>query len=214
MTNPADRRAQVFAGALRAEADDASRVESVSSAVRDRNQAAGDRARAAGDRARAVTERADAASDHGQTARDHGPAAQANVKAAASGQPLAGGHLLAAISTSIVGILREHYGRGPMKAKTYALDDIIVVVMRGSGFTPLEQTIMDSGEPQRVIAMREDFQRVMAKRYKETIEELTGRKVLAFLSQAHVEPDITMEIFFVDGPLEGFGAVEITDPSA
>jgi len=129
-----------------------------------------------------------------------------------SSNRLAGGHLLAAISTSIVGILRDHYGRGPMGAKTYALDDIIVVVMRGSGFTPLEQTIMDSGEPERVIAMREDFQRVMAERYNETIEELTGRKVLAFLSQAHVEPDITMEIFFVDGPLEGFGAVEVTEP--
>ena len=128
------------------------------------------------------------------------------------GPPLAGGHLLSAISTSIVGILRDHYGRGPMKAKTYALDDIIVVVMRGSGFTPLEQTIMNSGQPDRVIAMREDFQRVMAERYKQKIEELTGRKVLAFLSQAHVEPDITMEIFFVDRPLEGFGAVEVTDP--
>ena len=101
-----------------------------------------------------------------------------------------------------------------MRAKTYALDDIIVVVMRGSGFTPLEQTIMNSGEPDRVIAMREDFQRVMAKRYRETIEDLTGRNVLAFLSQAHVEPDITMEIFFIDAPLEGFGAVEITDPEA
>jgi uncharacterized protein YbcI len=129
-----------------------------------------------------------------------------------TGKALAGGHLLAAISTSIVGILRDHYGRGPMKAKTYVLDDIIVVVMRGSGFTPLEQTIMDSGDPERVIAMREDFQRVMAARYTRTIEELTSRKVLAFLSQAHVEPDITMEIFFVDGPLEGFGAVEITEP--
>jgi uncharacterized protein YbcI len=125
---------------------------------------------------------------------------------------LAGGQLLAAISTSIVGILRDHYGRGPMRAKTYALDDIIVVVMRGSGFTPLEQTIMDSGAPDRVIAMREDFQRVMAERYKTTIEELTSRKVLAFLSQAHVEPDITMEVFFVDSPLDGFGAVEIADP--
>jgi uncharacterized protein YbcI len=126
--------------------------------------------------------------------------------------PLAGGHLLAAISTRIVGILRDHYGRGPMKAKTYALDDIIVVVMRGSGFTPLEQTIMDSGEPDRVIAMREDFQRVMATRYKDTIKELTGRNVVAFLSQAHVEPDITMEIFFIDGALAGFGAVELTAP--
>ncbi len=124
--------------------------------------------------------------------------------------PLRGGHLLTAISTSIVGILREHYGRGPMRAKTYVLDDIIVVVMRGSGFTPLEQTIMDSGQPDRVIAMREDFQQVMAERYKQTVEALTGCKVLAFLSQAHVEPDITMEIFFVDGPLNGFGAVEVT----
>jgi uncharacterized protein YbcI len=125
---------------------------------------------------------------------------------------LAGGKLLAAISNRIVAILREHYGRGPMKAKTYALDDLIVVVMRGSGFTPLEKTIMDSGEPDRVVAMRHDFQRVMTKRFTDTIEELTGRNVVAFLSQAHVDPDITMEIFFVDGPLEGFGAVELIAP--
>lgn len=99
-----------------------------------------------------------------------------------------------------------------MKAKTYALDDLIVVVLRGSGFTPLEQTIMDSGDPDRVIAMREDFQRVMADRYRQTIHELTGRNVVAFLSQAHVEPDITLEVFFVDGPLEGFGAIEVIEP--
>jgi uncharacterized protein YbcI len=125
---------------------------------------------------------------------------------------LAGGRLLAEISTSIVAILREHYGRGPMKAKTYALDDIVVVVMRGSGFTALEQTIMDSGQPTRVVAMREEFQEVMADRYRQTIERLTGRKVVAFISQAHVEPDITVEMFFVDGPLPGFGAVEIIEP--
>ena len=141
-----------------------------------------------------------------------GPLGEADAQPAASGARLVGGHLLSAISTSVVGILRDHYGRGPMRAKTYALDDIIVVVMRGSGFTALEQTIMDSGEAHRVIDMREEFQRVMAERYKQTIEELTDRKVLAFLSQAHVEPDITMEIFFVDGPLEGFGAVEINEP--
>jgi len=126
---------------------------------------------------------------------------------------LAGGRLLAQISTSIVAILREHYGRGPMKAKTYALDDIIVVVMRGSGFTALEETLMYSGQPGRVIAMREEFQSVMAKRYKTTIENLTGRKVVAFVSQAHVEPDITVEMFFVDGPLPGFGAVEVIEPA-
>lgn len=127
-------------------------------------------------------------------------------------EQLSGGHLLSAISTSIVRILRERYGRGPMKAKTYALDDIIVVVLRAGGFTAAEQTMIDSGEPERVVAMREDFQRVMAKDYKDTIEELTDRRVLAFLSNAHVEPELTLEVFFVDRPLDGFGAVEVTTP--
>ena len=125
--------------------------------------------------------------------------------------PLGGGQLLAAISTRIVAILREHYGRGPMKAKTYALDDLIVVVMRGSGFTPLEKTIVESGQPDRVVQMRHEFQHLMTRQFTEAIEELTGRNVLAFLSQAHVDPDITIEIFFIDGPLEGFGAVEVLE---
>lgn len=122
--------------------------------------------------------------------------------------PLQGGQLLAAISTSIVGIVRQHYGRGPMKAKTYALDDIIVVVMRGSGFTALERTMMEDAGPERVVALRRDFQHMMAERYRAKIEELTGRNVVAFLSQAHVDPDITMEVFVVDRPLDdGAGAV-------
>ena len=120
-----------------------------------------------------------------------------------------GGQLLSEISTSIVKLMREHYGRGPLKAKTYALDDIIVCVLRGAGYTALEQTIMDSGDGQRVIAMRENFQEMMAERYKVMIEQLTDRKVLAFLSQAHVEPDLTLEVFFIDRPLDGFGSAEV-----
>jgi uncharacterized protein YbcI len=125
---------------------------------------------------------------------------------------LTGGRLLAAISNQIVAMLREHYGRGPMQAKTYAHDDLILVVLRGMGLTPLEKTLMDSGDPGRVVDMRHDFQRVMADRYTQMIEELTGRTVVAFLSQAHVEPDITLETFFLGRPLEGFGAVEIVNP--
>ena len=125
--------------------------------------------------------------------------------------PLRGGQLLAAISQRIVGMLREHYGRGPIKAKTYVLDDMIVVVLRGSGFIPLEQTIMASGEPERVLAMREDFQRAMAGRFQQVIEELTGRHVVAFVGRVNVEPDITMEVFFIDGPLRGFGGLEISE---
>ena len=107
--------------------------------------------------------------------------------------------------------MREHYGRGPIKAKTYVLDNLIVCVL-SDGFTAIERTLMQGGEPDRVLEMRRDFQRLMKERYSEMVEELTGRNVLAFLSQAHVEPDLTIEVFLMDGPLAGFGALEIVDP--
>ncbi|MDX6683093.1 MAG: hypothetical protein QOG94_3132 [Solirubrobacteraceae bacterium] len=126
--------------------------------------------------------------------------------------PLRRGQLLAEISTATVALLHDHYGRGPMQAKTYALDDIIVVVMRGSGFTALEQTIIDDDGGDRVVAMRNEFQRVMEDRFRDTIEGLTDRKVLAFLSQAHVDPDITVEVFFIDRPLDDCGSCEVVAP--
>ena len=128
-------------------------------------------------------------------------------------RPLAGGKLLSEITNRIVAFMREHYGRGPIKAKTYVLDNLIVCVL-SDGFTAIERTMMEGGEPERVLEMRRDFQRMMKVRYSEMIEELTGRKVLAFLSQAHVEPDLTVEMFLLDGPVSGFGALELVDPAA
>ena len=119
--------------------------------------------------------------------------------------------MLAAISTRIVGLLRENYGRGPSRAKTYAMDDCIVCVLR-NGFTPHERTIAASGEMSRVIEMRQDFQRLMERKYRETIETITGRQVVAFLSQAHLEPDITLEIFFLDRPMNGAAALDLNLP--
>jgi uncharacterized protein YbcI len=124
--------------------------------------------------------------------------------------PLAGGKLLAEITNRIVAMMREHYGRGPIKAKTYVLDNLIVCVL-SNGFTAIERTMMDGGEAGRVLDMRRDFQGLMKERYSRMIEELTGRKVLAFLSQAHVEPDLTIEMFLMDGAVPGFGALELLD---
>ncbi len=120
---------------------------------------------------------------------------------------------MAEITNRIVAYTREHYGRGPIKAKTYVLDNLIVCVL-SDGFTPIERTMMEGGEPDRVLEMRRDFQRMMKERYSGMIEELTGRKVLAFLSQAHVEPDLTIEMFLMDGPVPGFGALELVDPAS
>ena len=109
---------------------------------------------------------------------DAGPSEPARIDPAL--RPLKGGKLLSEITNRIVSLMREHYGRGPIKAKTYVLDNLIVCVLSG-GFTAIVRTMMDGGEPERVLEMRRDFQRMMKDRYSKMIEELTGRKVLAFL---------------------------------
>ena len=74
--------------------------------------------------------------------------------------------------------------------------------------------MMEGGHPESVVELRRDFQRLIADRYREAIEEITGRKVVAFLSQAHIEPDVTLEAFVLDRPLGDFGAIELIDPGA
>src|ERR1700730_114435 len=137
---------------------------------------------------------------------DAGP--NESERASAPRQRLEGGQLLSEITNRIVALMREHYGRGPIKAKTYLLDNLIVCVL-SDGFTAIERTMMEGGEPERVLELRRDFQRMMKDRYTKMIGEPTGRKVLAFLSQAHVEPDLTIEIFLMDSPLPSAGALEL-----
>jgi uncharacterized protein YbcI len=112
---------------------------------------------------------------------------------------LTGRQQLAAISRSMAGLQREHYGRESTKVNAYAFNDMIVVVVRSKHLTPLERSMVDGGEPERVLALRAAFARVMAGRYTHAVEQLTGRTVVALLSQAHVDPDIIVEAFFLDG---------------
>jgi uncharacterized protein YbcI len=105
---------------------------------------------------------------------------------------------LTAISRSMAGLQREHYGRESTKVNAYAIKDMIVVVARLKHLTPFERSMVDAGEPERVLALRAEFARLMAQRYTHTVEQVTGRTVVALLSQAHVDPDIIIEAFFLD----------------
>ena len=115
-----------------------------------------------------------------------------------SGPRLTGRQQLASISRSMAGLQREHYGRESTKVNAYAIKDMIVVVVRCKHLTPLEKSMVDVGEPERVLALRAEFARVMAGRYTHTVEQVTGRTVVALLSQAHLDPDIIIEAFFLD----------------
>jgi uncharacterized protein YbcI len=124
---------------------------------------------------------------------------------------LEGGRLLSEVTNRIVAMMHEHYGRGPIKAKSYVNDNLLVCVL-SDGFTPIERTMAEAGEHHRIIELRQEFQVLMEARYSAMVEQLTGRKVLAFLSQVHLDPDLTVEIFALDGPPPGFDALQLAEP--
>jgi uncharacterized protein YbcI len=117
------------------------------------------------------------------------------------------GALLEQISNAIVGLFRESFGRGPTGAKTYVLDDLVICVLR-DGLTPVERTLRDRGEGDFVREMRVKFQDAVEDQLRGMVEDLTGQRVVAFLSQANVDPELTIEVFFLDGPTGTNGSLE------
>ena len=91
-------------------------------------------------------------------------------------------------------LLKDYYGRGPDKAKTYYHEDLVVCLLRG-GFTRVEQTLRDGGRGGAVIEQRMAFQEVMIDRFRELVEEATGRRVIGFMSGNQQEPDMIAELF-------------------
>jgi uncharacterized protein YbcI len=105
--------------------------------------------------------------------------------------------MLAQISTGLVQLHSRYYGKGPTKAKTHMVDDTVVCILRG-GFTTVERTMVETGQVESVYQMRRSFQQVMEEEFRRVIEEATGRRVIAYMSSIHVEPDLAVEIFVLE----------------
>ena len=111
-------------------------------------------------------------------------------------KPQTHGDVLTAISDGMVALLKEYYGRGPTRTKSYYEDDLVVCVLRG-GFSRVEETLLEGGRGPAVIQQRMEFQELMRKRFEMVIEEATGRRVIGFMSGNQQHPDMMCEVFIL-----------------
>ena len=107
------------------------------------------------------------------------------------------GELAAAISNAVVRALARTTGRGPTKARTTLGENGVFVVLQDS-LTIGEQTLTDAGEGAAVLDLRRRWQRIMRVELSREIEELTGRKVIGFMSDNHLDPDLAVEVFVLE----------------
>jgi uncharacterized protein YbcI len=113
------------------------------------------------------------------------------------GAPADRGKLAAAISNAIVGIFREYYGRGASRVRTVMGADYVITVLEDI-YTPVERTLIEAGRFEAVKETRGAFQDTMQERFTHEVEQLVGRKVIGFLSQVHVDPDLAVETFILE----------------
>ena len=90
----------------------------------------------------------------------------------------------------------EYYGKGPTKAKTYIVEDLVVVVLEET-FTRAEKTLAERGEREAIEQVRRRFQQQMADKFTNVVEQATGRKVRVFMSETNVEHDVSVEMFLL-----------------
>jgi uncharacterized protein YbcI len=108
-----------------------------------------------------------------------------------------GGPLAASISNGVVHLLLEYTGRGPTRARTHITDELISVVLEDT-LTKGERSLVDDGETVLVLNARKAYQRTMSQDLVALVEDATGRKVRAFLSDNHMNPDIAVESFVLE----------------
>ena len=113
------------------------------------------------------------------------------------GRQQAGGSLASAISNAVRQLAAEYTGRGPTRARTSIRDNLVVVLLEDT-LTKGERRLVTKGREMRVLDYRAEFQAAMREDAIASIEKLTGRRVKAFMSANHIDPDLAAELFVLE----------------
>ena len=109
--------------------------------------------------------------------------------------PLDGDELLTAVTTAMVSLHERYHGRQPVTAKSQLMGDDVLACVMGGVYTEVEKTLIEIQRSAVVQETRSAFQQAMQHRFIDEIQRLSGRRVIAFISNQHVGPDLEIEIF-------------------
>ena len=111
-----------------------------------------------------------------------------------------GGELNAALTREITRIHTAGLGRGPKKAYTVHRDAVVVTVLQDV-MTRAERALIEADDGDKVLEIRHRLQHAIADEMKAAVERVTGRTVVAFMSDSHLDPDMAVEVFVLDETL-------------
>ena len=112
------------------------------------------------------------------------------------------GQLEAEISEAIIKFEREYMGRGPEETKTYIIDDIILVRLRGV-LTPAEKQLAKSGEGTTGRALIKQVRIELLEKARELlvtiVRDITGKDVRSLHTDISTVTGERVILFTLDG---------------
>ena len=111
--------------------------------------------------------------------------------------PLTGDALLDAVTDAMVALHKRYHHREPVTAKTVLMSNEMLACVMGGVYTDVEKTMIELQRQTIVQQTRSAFQAAMQDRFIREVERLSGRRVLAFMSNSHVGPDLEIELFML-----------------
>ena len=112
--------------------------------------------------------------------------------------PLLGDELLAAVTDALVALHKRYHKREPVTAKSMLMSNELLACVMGGVYTEVEKTMIELEHHTIVQETRSAFQVAMQDRFIAEVERLSGRRVLAFISNCHVGPDLEVELFVLE----------------
>ena len=115
----------------------------------------------------------------------------------ATNAPLTGDALLGGVTDAMVALHQQYHHRAPVTAKTTLLGGDLLACVLGGVYTDVEKTMIELQRTTIVQETRSAFQNAMQHKFIAAVERLSGREVLAFISNHHVGPDMEIELFLL-----------------
>jgi uncharacterized protein YbcI len=93
--------------------------------------------------------------------------------------------------------MHEYTGRGPTKAKTVITGDMVTILLADT-LTKGERMLVEKGKSGRVLGLRDEYRLAMRDDLTALVERQLNRRVIALMSQNHLEPDFAVEVFVLE----------------
>ncbi len=120
---------------------------------------------------------------------------------------LEGGRLNAALANAVGKLVADFTGRGATKSRAFVHQDVAVCLLE-DGASRAETNLIAAGKSELVRLQRDAIQRAMEPQLVESVERITGRKVLTFLSGSSTPGSDSVEVFTLEPVVPAIGENE------